>query len=96
MTRKVAPNACLSSTNLSLTRVRGLSALDHLRPVTAGSFEPQFFPKLQGIQQLFAQTITAASLWVHLLSINLFAARAAYLHGWNLPLTNAGPLAVTL
>lgn len=46
-----------------------------------GKFSPQFFPKLQGIQQLFAQVITAASLWVHLLSVNLFAARHAYLQG---------------
>ncbi|DBA73881.1 TPA: hypothetical protein ACH3X2_009532 [Trebouxia sp. C0005] len=47
----------------------------------AGKFNPQFFPKLEGIQFLFSQTITAASLWVHLLSINLFAARTAYLQG---------------
>lgn len=47
----------------------------------AGSFNPQFFPKLEGIQFLFSQTVTAASLWVHLLSINLFTARTAYLQG---------------
>ena len=49
--------------------------------LAAGKFNPQFFPKLEGIQFLFSQTITAASLWVHLLSINLFAARTAYLQG---------------
>ncbi|KAL3137037.1 hypothetical protein ABBQ32_006624 [Trebouxia sp. C0010 RCD-2024] len=47
----------------------------------AGKFSPQFFPKLVGIQLLFSKTITAASLWVHLLSINLFAARTAYIQG---------------
>ncbi len=49
--------------------------------LAAGKFNPQFVPKLEGIQFLFSQTITAASLWVHLLSINLFAARTAYLQG---------------
>ena len=50
-------------------------------PFAAGKFSPQFFPKLEGIQVLFAQATTAASLWVHLLSINMFAARTAYLQG---------------
>lgn len=49
--------------------------------LAAGNFNPQFMPKLEGIQFLFSQTITAASLWVHILSINLFAARTAYLQG---------------
>lgn len=35
----------------------------------------QFVPKLEGIVQLFSRNVTAASLWIHLLSINLFAAR---------------------
>ncbi|KAL0054143.1 hypothetical protein WJX82_004470 [Trebouxia sp. C0006] len=52
-----------------------------LRAGLTGKFNPQFVPKLEGIQFLFSQTITAASLWVHLLSINLFAARTAYLQG---------------
>ena len=47
----------------------------------AGKFSPQFFPKLVGIQLLFSKTVTAASLWVHLLSINLFTARTAYVQG---------------
>ncbi len=47
----------------------------------SGGFNPQFFPSLQGIGQLFSRLITAASLWVHLLAINLFAARAVYLDG---------------
>ncbi len=47
----------------------------------SGGFNPQFFPKLEGIMGLFSRTITAASLWVHLLSINLYAARTAYLQG---------------
>jgi len=58
--------------------------------LAAGKFNPQFVPKLEGIQFLFSQTITAASLWVHLLSINLFAARTAYLQGTlhTLPLSD--------
>ncbi len=58
--------------------------------LAAGKFNPQFFPKLEGIQFLFSQMITAASLWVHLLSINLFAARTAYLQGtwYTLPLSD--------
>lgn len=35
----------------------------------------QFVPELAGIVQLFSRVPTAASLWLHLLSINLFAAR---------------------
>lgn len=47
----------------------------------SGGFNPQFFPSLSGIGQLFARVVTAASLWVHLLAINLFAARQVYLDG---------------
>ncbi len=35
----------------------------------------QWIPQLTGIQQLFSRVPTAASLWVHLLAINMFAAR---------------------
>lgn len=47
----------------------------------SGGFSPQFFPSLAGIGQLFARLVTSASLWVHLLAINLFAARQVYLDG---------------
>jgi len=40
-----------------------------------GRMSVQFVPKLEGIVQLFSRNVTAASLWIHLLSINLFAAR---------------------
>ena len=30
---------------------------------------------------LFSRVVTAASLWVHILAINLYAARSAYLQG---------------
>lgn len=46
-------------------------------------FNPQFFPELRGIMALFSRVPTAASLWVHLLAINLFAARKSYLEGLN-------------
>lgn len=46
-----------------------------------GGFNPQFFPELQGIIQLFSRSMTAASLWVHLLAVNLFAARTVYKQG---------------
>eukprot|EP00191_Tetraselmis_sp_GSL018_P008785 CAMPEP_0177603860 /NCGR_PEP_ID=MMETSP0419_2-20121207/15769_1 /TAXON_ID=582737 /ORGANISM="Tetraselmis sp., Strain GSL018" /LENGTH=149 /DNA_ID=CAMNT_0019097723 /DNA_START=325 /DNA_END=774 /DNA_ORIENTATION=- len=42
---------------------------------------PQFLPQLSGIAELFSRTMTAASLWLHLLSINLFAARHIFLDG---------------
>lgn len=51
-----------------------------LAPV-AGGFNPQFLPELRGIMVLFSRLLTAASLWVHLLATNLFAARAVYLQG---------------
>ena len=40
-----------------------------------GRLTPQWIPKLTGISQLFSRHATAASLWVHLLAINMFAAR---------------------
>ncbi len=46
-----------------------------------GGINPQFLPSLSGIMLLFSRLVTAASLWVHILAINLFAARAAYLQG---------------
>jgi len=45
----------------------------------AGGFRPQFFPALGGVAALFARPATAASLWAHLLAVNLFAARLEYL-----------------
>ncbi|KAK9818332.1 hypothetical protein WJX72_010722 [[Myrmecia] bisecta] len=46
-----------------------------------GGFKVQFLPTLEGIMLLFSRLTTAASLWVHLLAINLFAARTAFLQG---------------
>lgn len=46
-----------------------------------GGFNPQFFPSLSGIVTLFSRVPTAASLWVHLLAVDLFAARHIYLEG---------------
>lgn len=46
-----------------------------------GGFNPQFFPSLAGIVTLFSRVATAASLWVHILAINVFAAREIYLDG---------------
>jgi hypothetical protein len=46
--------------------------------------KPQVFPQLHGIMALFSCLITAASLWVHLLAINLFAACSVYLQGRQL------------
>ncbi|KAJ9534804.1 hypothetical protein QJQ45_017230 [Haematococcus lacustris] len=47
----------------------------------AGGFKPQFFPRLPAIAQLFSQPATAASLVVHVFSINLFLGRQIYLEG---------------
>lgn len=44
-------------------------------------FNPQFFPSLLGISTLFSRVITASSLWVHLLAVNVFAARAVLMDG---------------
>ena len=38
-------------------------------------------PSLAGICTLFSRWATAASLWVHLLAVNMFAAREMYLEG---------------
>ena len=46
--------------------------------LSAGRFNPQFFPALAGVAELFSRPATAASLWVHLLVINLFAARSIW------------------
>lgn len=50
-----------------------------LKAGLAGGFHPQFFPALAGVAALFARPATAASLWAHLLAVNLFAARLEYL-----------------
>ena len=42
---------------------------------------PQFFPNLSGIVLLFSRVGTAVSLWVHLLGVNLFAARSIFIDG---------------
>ncbi|KAI3429270.1 hypothetical protein D9Q98_005367 [Chlorella vulgaris] len=42
---------------------------------------PQFMPSIAGICTLFSRWLNAASLWVHLLAVNLFAAREMYLEG---------------
>ena len=52
----------------------------------AGGFKPQFLPNMHGIMALFSRTVTATSLLVHLLVINLFAARTLYLQGASLRL----------
>jgi hypothetical protein len=49
--------------------------------LAGGKFNPQFFPRLAGVAALFARPVTAASLWVHLLAVNVFAARAELLEG---------------
>jgi hypothetical protein len=46
-----------------------------------GGWNPQFLPSLSGIVTLFSRVPTAASLWVHLLAVDLFAARHMYLEG---------------
>lgn len=46
----------------------------------SAGFNPQFFPNINGIATLFSRTITAASLWVHILCINVFAANTLM---WN-------------
>ena len=54
--------------------------------VPAGPFTPQYVPSLEGIVTLFSRFITAASLWVHLVAINTFAATRTFLQGMTLPL----------
>lgn len=46
-----------------------------------GGFNPQFFPKLEGIQQLFARPAAVGSFWIHLLFVNLFFARNTWMSG---------------
>ena len=57
------------------------SGLKSCLTTVAGGLKPQFLPQLSGIQQLFSRPITAASLMIHLASINLFAARDTLLKG---------------
>lgn len=61
-----------------------------LRAGLAGRFAPQFFPRLAGVAALFARPPTSASLWVHLLAVNVFAARgellaSRHVGGWAKP-----------
>lgn len=47
----------------------------------AGGFNPQFFPTLESVEALFRRPFTAASFLLHVLAINLIAARSAYIDG---------------
>jgi len=47
----------------------------------AGGFNPQFFPTLESVQALFGRPFTAASFLLHVLAINLIAARSAFING---------------
>jgi len=49
----------------------------------SGGFNPQFFPQLLGIQQLFQGPATIASIILHILSINLFLGRGIYFNGMS-------------
>ena len=51
----------------------------------AGGFNPQFFPTLDSVQALFSRPFTAASFLLHVLAINLIAARSAFVDGECLP-----------
>ena len=53
--------------------------LPHCTP--AGGFNPQFFPTLESVQALFGRPFTAASFLLHVLAINLIAARSAFIDG---------------
>lgn len=46
-----------------------------------GGFNPQFFPTLESVQALFGRPFTAASFLLHVLAINLIAARSAFIDG---------------
>lgn len=46
--------------------------------LSGGKWNPQFFPALAGVAELFSRPATALSVWVHLLVINLFAARSIW------------------
>jgi hypothetical protein len=48
----------------------------NLKDGFSNGFNPQFFPKVQGIATLFSRATTTASLWVHLLCVNIFSAHA--------------------
>jgi hypothetical protein len=47
--------------------------------LSAGGFNPQFFPSLDGISTLLSRRAVAASAWMHLACVNLFVARHASL-----------------
>ena len=57
---------------------------------------PQFFPSLSGIMALLSRRATAASAWVHLLTINAFSGRHIYLDGLRRRLPVAHSLALSL
>ena len=61
--------------------------------LSAGTFNPQFFPSLAGISTLLSRRGVAASAWMHLACVNLFVARHAAMRaargGWALAHTLA-------
>jgi hypothetical protein len=58
--------------------------------------QPQFFPSLRGIMALLSRRATAASAWVHLLTVNAFSGRHIFLDGLRRRLPVAHSLALSL
>ena len=54
--------------------------------LTSGGWNPQFFPRLDGIMTLLSRRATSASAWMHVACINFFVGRHAALRaaagGW--------------
>ncbi|CAG9464243.1 unnamed protein product [Pedinophyceae sp. YPF-701] len=66
---------------------------DTLQLILPGSLEeglkgwnPQFFPTVETMSTLFARPLTAASLWLHILTVNVLAARWALVEAVEWPL----------
>ena len=45
--------------------------------LSGGGFNPQFFPKLEGIVTLLSRRAVAASAWLHVACVNYFVGRHA-------------------
>lgn len=49
----------------------------------AGGWNPQFFPRLEGIMAIFSRPDTALSVWLHVLATSLFSAQNLCRQGEN-------------
>ncbi len=67
-----------------------------LKDGLSSGFNPQFFPNIKGIATLFSRATTTASLWVHVVCINIFSAHTLMWKGIDLGIPTQHTILVSM